>query len=84
MKFQGQRIAQIARLKPEFVKEYKDCHARVWPEVLRQIRECNIEDCMFLSPSSTPRGFPLGFSFSRLPRCGELRKAKVEGIPLVC
>ncbi|KAL1988873.1 hypothetical protein VTN96DRAFT_6862 [Rasamsonia emersonii] len=38
------RIAQIVHLKPSTVEEYKECHANVWPEVLQQIRECNIRD----------------------------------------
>lgn len=33
------------KLKPECVEKYKECHAKVWPEVLKQIKECNIEDC---------------------------------------
>jgi len=33
------------KLKPEFVEKYKECHAKVWPEVLKQIKDCNIEDC---------------------------------------
>lgn len=45
LKHQGKRIAQIVKLKPEHVAEYKACHARVWPEVLKQIKDCNIEDC---------------------------------------
>ncbi|KAF2705467.1 DUF718-domain-containing protein [Pleomassaria siparia CBS 279.74] len=44
MKFQGKRIAQIVKLKPDCVEEYKQCHKKVWPEVLKQIRECSIED----------------------------------------
>lgn len=44
LKNQGKRIAQIVKLKPEFVEEYKKCHARVWPEVLKQIKNSNIED----------------------------------------
>ncbi len=28
--------------------KYKECHAKVWPEVLKQIKDCNIEDCRFL------------------------------------
>jgi L-rhamnose mutarotase len=43
-KYNGKRVGQIIKLKPEFVKEYKECHAKVWPEVLKQIRDCNIED----------------------------------------
>ncbi|KAI9730033.1 MAG: hypothetical protein M1818_008302 [Claussenomyces sp. TS43310] len=38
------RVAQIVRLRPECVAQYKECHARVWPEVLLQIKESNIED----------------------------------------
>lgn len=41
----GRRIAQIVKLKPECVDMYKEVHANVWPEVLRQIKACNIQDC---------------------------------------
>ena len=41
----GRRVAQIVRLKPEFVDRYKQVHAAVWPEVLQQIKVCNIQDC---------------------------------------
>jgi L-rhamnose mutarotase len=44
--YPGRRLAQIVRLKPEYVAEYKECHSKVWPEVLKQIKDCNIEDCM--------------------------------------
>ncbi|KAK1978720.1 hypothetical protein LZ30DRAFT_783953 [Colletotrichum cereale] len=40
----GRRIAQIVKLKPEFVDKYKEVHANVWPEVLKQIKQCNIVD----------------------------------------
>ncbi|KAI1176352.1 hypothetical protein F4777DRAFT_578036 [Nemania sp. FL0916] len=40
----GRRVAQIVKLKPEFVDKYKEVHAAVWPEVLRQIKACNIRD----------------------------------------
>ncbi|KAI1311258.1 hypothetical protein F5Y03DRAFT_343979 [Xylaria venustula] len=40
----GRRIAQIVKLKPEFVAKYKEVHAAVWPEVLQQIKACNIRD----------------------------------------
>ncbi|KAK1641426.1 hypothetical protein BDP81DRAFT_310793 [Colletotrichum phormii] len=40
----GRRIAQIVKLKPEFIDKYKEVHANVWPEVLKQIKECNIVD----------------------------------------
>lgn len=42
----GRRITQIVKLKPEFVDKYKEAHVHVWPEVLKQIKHCNIEDCM--------------------------------------
>jgi len=44
LKHQGRRVAQIIKLKPEYVEKYKECHTKVWPEVLKQIKECNIED----------------------------------------
>jgi len=37
LKNQGKRIAQIVKLKPEYVEKYKECHAKVWPEVLKQV-----------------------------------------------
>ncbi|KAK0609332.1 hypothetical protein B0T17DRAFT_501639 [Bombardia bombarda] len=40
----GRRFAQIVKLKPEFVDKYKQVHAAVWPEVLLQIKHCNIRD----------------------------------------
>lgn len=55
----GRRFAQIVKLKPEFIDKYKEVHAAVWPEVLKQIKECNIVDCPFpplppLSAASKP------------------------------
>ncbi|KAJ9155229.1 hypothetical protein NKR23_g1599 [Pleurostoma richardsiae] len=40
----GRRIAQIVKLKPQFLDKYKEVHAAVWPEVLKQIKDCNIQD----------------------------------------
>jgi hypothetical protein len=45
LKYQGRRFAQIVKLKPECEQQYKECHANVWPGVLKQIKDCNIEDC---------------------------------------
>ncbi|KAL2138491.1 hypothetical protein VTI28DRAFT_6734 [Corynascus sepedonium] len=42
--YPGRRFAQIVKLKPEFVNQYKEVHAAVWPEVLLQIKDCNIKD----------------------------------------
>lgn len=45
----GRRFAQIVRLKPEHIDEYVKAHAAVWPEVLQQIKACNIQDCEYFS-----------------------------------
>ena len=37
-----QRMAQIIKIKPEHIQQYKDLHAAVWPEVLATIARCNI------------------------------------------
>lgn len=51
----SRRIAQIVRLKPAAVKEYLECHEKVWPKVLRQITECNIIDySIFLDRTLVP------------------------------
>jgi len=39
-----QRYGMITGLKPEKADEYKDLHANPWPDVLKQIRECNIRN----------------------------------------
>lgn len=41
---QPRRIAQIVKIKPDKLAEYKECHAAVWPAVLQQIKDCNISD----------------------------------------
>ena len=38
------RYGQLIGVKPEKLAEYKRYHARVWPEVLRKITECNIRN----------------------------------------
>ncbi|KAK7420673.1 hypothetical protein QQX98_002668 [Neonectria punicea] len=40
----GRRFAQIVKLKPQHLDEYRDCHAKVWPDVLAQIKQCNIAE----------------------------------------
>lgn len=54
----GRRFAQIVKLKPEFVDKYKEAHAAVWPEVLKQIKDCNIQDCMLPLPRSNISVYP--------------------------
>ncbi|MBP7000099.1 L-rhamnose mutarotase [Amaricoccus sp.] len=39
-----ERMAQIIRLKPEVLDEYKRIHAAVWPEILSLISACNIHN----------------------------------------
>jgi L-rhamnose mutarotase len=39
-----QRVAQIIRLKPEAIEEYKKIHAAVWPGVLAQIAGSKIKN----------------------------------------
>ena len=39
-----QRVAQIIRLKPEAIEEYKRIHADVWPGVLAQIGTSKIKN----------------------------------------
>ncbi len=38
------RYGQLLRIKRDRIEEYKQHHARVWPEVLRTIRDCNIRN----------------------------------------
>ncbi|MGO9409431.1 MAG: L-rhamnose mutarotase [Spirochaetia bacterium] len=38
------RYGQLIGVKPEKLAEYKRCHARVWPQVLAKITECNIRN----------------------------------------
>lgn len=53
MPLEPRRIAQIVRLRRESLQAYKDCHAAVWPAVLKQIKDCNIIDySIFLDESS--------------------------------
>jgi L-rhamnose mutarotase len=39
-----QRMAQVIKVKPEAIPEYKRIHAAVWPEILAAIRESNIRN----------------------------------------
>lgn len=54
----GRRIAQIVKLRPECVAKYKACHAAVWPEVLKQIKACNIRDCKSARAAYASRRVP--------------------------
>jgi L-rhamnose mutarotase len=39
-----QRFGMVLRLKADAIDKYKAYHAKVWPEVLEMIRECNIRN----------------------------------------
>jgi len=39
-----QRYAQLIRVRPEKLDEYKRLHAAVWPKVLEQIRNSNMRN----------------------------------------
>jgi L-rhamnose mutarotase len=39
-----ERHGQVIRLKPGKLDEYRAYHARVWPEVLKTIRDCNMRN----------------------------------------
>ncbi|KAG6019580.1 hypothetical protein E4U19_007024 [Claviceps sp. Clav32 group G5] len=40
----GRRFGQVIKLKKGCVDEYKKCHANIWPEVAKQIKDCGIVD----------------------------------------
>ena len=46
--FQGEvivtRYGMLTGLKSEHVQTYKELHAAVWPDVLKTIKECSIQD----------------------------------------
>lgn len=77
----GRRYSQIVKLKPACYADYKKCHAAVWPEVAKQIKNCGIVDCRLLLLLYT---LPITFSLPRsgLPRSGVLiSRARVSRRP---
>ncbi|WP_391570998.1 L-rhamnose mutarotase [Cohnella sp.] len=40
----AQRFGSLIRVKEDKLEEYKRLHAKVWPDVLRMIKECHIEN----------------------------------------
>ncbi|RKF60344.1 hypothetical protein OnM2_051071 [Erysiphe neolycopersici] len=51
VKYQGKQIAQIIKIKPQFVDEFKKVQAQMWPEVVAQFKECCVEDIRsFMTP----------------------------------
>ena len=39
-----QRYGMVLGLRPEKVAEYKQLHAAAWPDVLKMIKECHIQN----------------------------------------
>lgn len=58
-----ERHGSVIRVKPGRLEEYKHHHARVWPEVLRMIAECNIRNYTIFQKD--------GFLFSYFEYVGE-------------
>lgn len=44
MSAEPRRIAQVIKLKPEHLEEYKKIHKEVWPGVLAALKRAHIED----------------------------------------
>ena len=38
------RFGSLIRIKQEEIEKYKKLHSKVWPEVLKMIKECNIRN----------------------------------------
>jgi L-rhamnose mutarotase len=38
------RYGMVIKVKPDKLEEYKRLHANVWPEVLKMIKECHINN----------------------------------------
>jgi len=38
------RFGQVIGVKSEHFERYKEYHAKVWPEILNKIKECNIQN----------------------------------------
>ncbi|KAF3912474.1 hypothetical protein ABW20_dc0104626 [Dactylellina cionopaga] len=75
------RVGQWVYLKPEYIEEYKKCHAEVWPEVLEQIKDSNIHDySIFLSLLPRPTLFA---SFKYLGKSWDEDMARMMANPKV-
>ncbi len=70
------RLAQIVHLRPEAVDANKECHAKVWPEVLQQIHDCNIRDCKFLFISNFCFMLELRKHFTQIPYSWTIRHGR--------
>lgn len=39
-----QRMGMVIHIRPERIPEYKDLHAKAWPEILNRLTQCNIRN----------------------------------------
>ena len=39
-----QRMGMVIGIKPEMIEDYKRLHSAAWPEILAQIKACNIRN----------------------------------------
>ncbi len=37
-----QRMGMVIGIRPEFIQKYKELHAKVWPEILQSLSDCNV------------------------------------------
>lgn len=82
----GRRFAQVVKLKPECVAKYKEVHAAIWPEVAKQIRECNIQDCSFPPPLfslSFPVPLSVPLTYARVPKTNASASLKQTASPMM-
>ncbi|QTH43343.1 L-rhamnose mutarotase [Cohnella sp. LGH] len=49
----AQRYGSLIRVKEDKLEEYKRLHAKVWPDVLRMIKECHIKNYSIQQPLET-------------------------------
>ncbi len=47
------RFGQVIGIKPEHITEYEKLHADVWPDVLKMIKECNIQNYSIFRDKTT-------------------------------
>ncbi|MGA2571286.1 MAG: L-rhamnose mutarotase [Terracidiphilus sp.] len=58
MKRETMRACFLLKVRPEMIKEYKNRHAKVWPEMLQALRETGWRNySLFLQPDGLVVGY---------------------------
>ena len=53
-----QRVGFLLKVKPEKIKEYKEIHANVWPELLEELKKAGIRNySLWLHPDGSEFGY---------------------------